>query len=370
MRVLVACGWPRPVGAATHAERLTAALRARGLEVQAVAVGNADRPAAHPELGLPPTAVSSATSLEIALGDGVDIGHAEDPSAAVALIALRDAGTVGAVAHTVHHLEAHSEVEPEELERRAIQESDVVVCASNWWADRIRSEFGVEALVVPHGVEAGRFAACAADREAAGAAMGWGARPVVLTVAGVQARKGSRVLLEAFARARARLGDRALLVLAGPVEESDYRDAWLDDADRLGLRVHMGERPPEDAEVVELGTVPVEHMPLLYRAADVVATPSTREGFGLTVLEAAAAGVPNVVSDIPVFGEHLSDGESCLMVPVGDSGPLAMALIRAARDDALRGRLVAGGAEVARRLSWTACAAAHERSYRAVLALR
>lgn len=370
MRVLVACGWPRPVGAAVHAERLTAALRRRGLEVHAVAVGNSDRPAAHPELGLPPTAVSSATSLEIALGDAVDIGHAEDPSAAVALLSLRDAGTLGAVVTTVHHLETHSEVEPEELERRAIQESDVVICSSGWWAERIRSQFGVDALIVPHGVESDRFAGCPADRAMAGAAMGWGLRPTVLTVAGVQARKGSRVLLEAFARARARLGDRALLVLAGPVEPSGYRDSWHEDARRLGLRVHIGDHPPEDADVAELGTVAVEEMPALYRAADVVATPSTREGFGLTVLEAAAAGVPNVVSDIPVFGEHLRDGESCLMVPVGDSGPLAMALVRAVRDEALRARIVAGGAEVARRLSWAACAAAHERSYRAVLALR
>ena len=45
-------------------------------------------------------------------------------------------------------------------------------------------------------------------------------------------------------------------------------------------------------------------MPVLYRAADTLAFPSTREGFGLVVLEALAAGLPAVVSDLPVLREH------------------------------------------------------------------
>jgi glycosyltransferase involved in cell wall biosynthesis len=107
-------------------------------------------------------------------------------------------------------------------------------------------------------------------------------------------------------------------------------------------------------------------MPPLYRASDALALPSTREGFGLVVLEALAAGTPAVVSDLPVFREHLRDGRDCLMTPVGDSGPLAEALVRAVRDPGLRARLAEGGRETAARFTWAAAAARHEEVYERV----
>lgn len=303
---------------------------------------------------------SAATAMD------ADVGHAEDPVAAAALLRLRDRGALRAVVTTVHHLATHDRGEVEDLQRRAVQEADATICASRWWMDRIRDEFGVDAVVVPHGIERERFEGCRETRAQAGEAFGWGERPAVLSLGGVQPRKGSRVLLEAFARARARIGEGALLVIAGPAEHHDFHEGWLLDAERLGLRVHRGGEPPREADVVELGAVPAARMPLLFRACDVLATPSTREGFGLAALEAAAAGVPNVVSDLPVFREHFVDGESCLMVPVGDSGPLAMALVRALRDDTLRAGIVRVAAEVARRFDWAACAEAHLRVYSGV----
>lgn len=296
-----------------------------------------------------------------------DVGHAQDPVAAAALLELRARGRLRAVVTTVHHLASHDRGEVEDLQRRAVQEADACICASHWWAERIRDEFSVEPVVVPHGVERARFADVPASRDEAGAVFGWGPRPVVLALGGVQARKGSRVLLEAFARARVRIGDGALLVVAGPAEHAEYRDGWLEDAGRLGLVVARGRDPGPDVDVVELGAVPGGDMPMLLRACDALASPSTREGFGLASLEAAAAGLPVVVSDLPVFREHFTDGADCLMVPVGDSGPLAMALVRVLRDAALRATLVEGGTALARRFDWSRCASEHEDVYRRVL---
>ena len=109
-------------------------------------------------------------------------------------------------------------------------------------------------------------------------------------------------------------------------------------------------------------------MPALYRAVDVLAYPSTREGFGLAVLEAASAGVPAAVSDLPVLRESLEDGRDCLMVPAGDSGPLADALVRLVRDRPLSERLLAGGRRTAARFRWADAAAAHLRVYEGVRA--
>jgi glycosyltransferase-like protein len=282
---------------------------------------------------------------------------------------------VAAVVRTVHHVDMFESRFLEECQRASIQDVDHRICVSRFWSERLEEEFGVDSDVVANGVDSARFARCPLDRTAAGIRLGWGARPVVLTVGGIEPRKGSRTLLEAFARAQGRLGDGALLAIAGGETLFDYRDyraGWWDDAARLGLRVHDhaaeggGWVVPADADVAILGNIPDEEMPTLYRAADVLGCPSTREGFGLVVMEALAAGLPVVTSDLPVFREHLADGHDCLMVPVGDSGPLAEALVSACHDGGLRAGLRAAGAETAARFTWAKAAEAHEEIYERV----
>ena len=114
-----------------------------------------------------------------------------------------------------------------------------------------------------------------------------------------------------------------------------YRDGALARLPELGL--------VEGRDVLLLGTVSEADLGGWYRAADAFAFPSVKEGFGLVVLEALAAGLPVVASDIPVFAEYLRDGESALLVPPNDPAALAGALGRLAADPALRRRLADGG---------------------------
>ncbi len=300
-----------------------------------------------------------------------DINHAVDPLSAQSLLQLREAGELDTVIRTIHHVDAFSDPALLEWQRRSIVDVDVRICVSQHWAERVSAEFGVGSSVIANGVEAVRFTSCAATRDEAGRRFGWGPRPVVLSVGGIEPRKGSRLLLEAFARARGRLGDDALLVIAGGgalFDAPDYEDAWWRDADRLGLAVHgAASDVSSDANVVILGVVAEDEMPFLYRAADLLAFPSTREGFGMVVLEAMAAGIPTVVTDLPVLREHLTDGEDCVMVSSGDSGPLSNALVSVARDESLRRRLVDAGRITATRFTWQASAAVHEQLYGRVL---
>jgi len=189
-------------------------------------------------------------------------------------------------------------------------------------------------------------------------------------VGGIEPRKGSRTLLAAFAAARERIGPEALLAIAGGetlFDYADYRDAWERDAEALGMRVHRGPRPPAGADVAVLGPIPDDDMPALFRGADLMAFPSEREGFGLVVLEAQAAGLPAVVSDLPVLHEFLADGRDCRMVPVGDATALSAALVEVMGADALRGRLVEGGRATAARFTWQRAAEAHEAVYERIL---
>jgi glycosyltransferase involved in cell wall biosynthesis len=149
--------------------------------------------------------------------------------------------------------------------------------------------------------------------------------------------------------------------VAGGATLFDHRD----EIDRFHA---LRERLDLDGSVRVLGPVSDAQLDDLYRAADVFALPSVKEGFGLAVLEALAAGLPAVVSDLDVFRTYLADGESALMAPVGDHAALATALVRAAASPELAARLRAGGRAVAARHGWDAAAAAHEAAYARFLA--
>lgn len=373
-----------PRGDVVHAVSLAEALAARGHDVELWALAQDGAPfLAEPRAPTRLVAFDTRTdesdaarvrrateTLAAAMraADPATINHTVDALSAQSLLQLRDEGVIAHVIRTIHHVDAFTDPDLLEWQRRSIVDVDVRTCVSTHWAERVAEEFGVASAVIANGVDAERFGGCRLSRAEAGARFGWGDRPVVLAVGGIEPRKGSRLLLEAFARARGRLGDDALLVIAGEgalFDAPDYREAWWRDAERLGLTVGDAESTPVDngVDVALVGVISESLMPVLYRGADVLAFPSTREGFGMVVLEAMAGGLPAVVTDLPVLREHLTDGRDCLMVPAGDSGPLANALVSLVRDQDLRDTLAVGGAQTVARFTWERCAIAHEELY-------
>ncbi len=388
MRIRIATYSTKPRGGVVHALNLAEALADRGHDIELWAL-SPDGAVFYREPRVPVQLVpverrededieSRILRYADVLADGMraagpaDVNHAEDCLSARSMLALRSEGHISSIVRTIHHVDAFTSAVLLECQRASILDVDHRLCVSRHWADRVQEEFGVASDVVANGVDAERFADCPLDRATAGRRFGWGDRPVVLAVGGIEPRKGSRLLIEAFARARGRLGDGALLAIGGGetlFDYQEYRQAWWGDAERLGLEIHSAApgEVPDSADVVILGTVDDDEMPALYRAADAFAFPSTREGFGLVVLEALASGIPVVVTDLPVLREYLQDGRDCVMVPAGDSGPLSDALVSAVRDAALRARLLDGGRATISRFTWAACAAKHEWIYEVIL---
>jgi glycosyltransferase-like protein len=272
---------------------------------------------------------------------GYDVVHAQD---------CISANAAGRCLRTVHHIDHFTTPELARCHERAITEPSARICVSAAVAAELRAGWGLAAEVIPNGVDAARFAAAAgADPAAVTARRGWRRRlgRYVLTVGGIEPRKGSLELLEAYAELSARQPDVQLVVAGGETlfDYRDYRARWDQRAAELAV-----------APVV-LGPVEEDALPPLVAAADAFAFPSAKEGFGLAAMEALAAGVPLVASGLPVFRE-IFEGAACFATtPAAFAAGLDQALTRP--DPALR----AAGQALAARYTWSAAAARHLRFY-------
>jgi len=378
----------KPRGGVVHTLALAEALHQAGYPVHVIALGDPAagffRPVHAPFTIIP--APPSLPSLEervfasvstlaeglAALAGDYPILHTQDCISARAACQVRDGvggprvgepatGRGGVVIRTVHHVDDFTSPSLIDCQRRAILEPDRILVVSEHWREIIRNEYGTAAEVVHNGVDTARFAAAdraqAAElRRRAGAAD----RQLILAVGGIEPRKGSETLVRAIASLR-RSGRRPVLAVVGGHSFQDYRayrERVLSSLPGLGLR--LGD------DVVLLGTVPDTELPAWYAAADVLAFPSTKEGWGLAVLEAMSAGLPVVASDLPVFREYLRPGRDALLPPVGDATALAAALTAVLDDRWLAGSLRSAGLTVCERFSWARSAAEHQAIYAAV----
>ena len=289
-----------------------------------------------------------------------DVLHTHDPIGGNALANLQDEGLIDGFARTVHHLEVFASPQLMFWQARGFRRARQVFCVSRLWQDILGRQHGIDASEVSNGVDSERFSATAHDTDAA-LARRLGVRtgaPVVLAVGGVEARKNTLRLLEAFVLLRARRPDAQLVIAGGAslLDHAHYTRDFKALADASGLRI--GRNQP----VVLTGPLDDADMPGLYRLADVVAMPSLNEGFGLVVLEALASGAPVVVSRIAPFTEYLTEAD-CQWADPEQPSSIADAIDRAlkTRDPAA----IARSAErLIARFSWAASAERHATLYR------
>lgn len=145
-------------------------------------------------------------------------------------------------------------------------------------------------------------------------------------------------LVRAFAIVRRHLSNAELVILG----EGDARPALEQLADTMGLR----------SAVRFMGFVDEEEKVRQLQRMHVVANPSAKEGWGLTVIEANACGVPVVASDVPGLRDSVRDGETGLLYDYGDVEKLAEKLLLVLRDEHLCARLSRGAAEFADGFRW------------------
>ncbi|AXH37467.1 MSMEG_0565 family glycosyltransferase (plasmid) [Humibacter sp. BT305] len=352
----------RPRGGVVHTLALAEALAARGQEVTVWTLARGGDEAFFRPLD--PAVRVQVVPFETRDGEGVgeriersiqtmaaafahadyDIVHAQD---------CISANAVGPCIRTIHHLDEFTTPRLIRCHEAAIVNPIARICVSRAVAAEVETGWGLRPTVIPNGVDAARFAA-AAGPAAATARARWRRElgDYVLALGGIEPRKGSVELLEAFALLRESRPELSL-VFGGGETLFDYRP----------YRARFEQRAAElGVTPVVLGTLADDDLPPLVASARALGFVSMKEGFGLAAMEALAAGVPVVARDLPVLREVFGDTVAYAADVPGIAAALDAVLTGAQEADPDAGRALAA------RHSWSTAAEAHERFYTAVLA--
>lgn len=249
------------------------------------------------------------------------------------------AGRAAGVPHRVHTFTGQVWTTRNGFARWALEQADRVIatCATQVLVDgRSQRDFLIAEGIVTReracvlgdgstcGVDAGRFKPDAAARSALRARLGIAPEDIVLLYLGrLNREKGVLDLAAAFRQLAERHPDVRLL-LVGPDEDNLEPE----------LRVLLG------AHAARLHRVGLVTQPeRCYPAADIFCLPSYREGFPVSVLEAAACGLPSVASRIYGVTDAVLEGTTGLLHPPRDAKALALAAERLIEDEALRRKM-------------------------------
>lgn len=206
---------------------------------------------------------------------------------------------------------------------------------------------GADSTIVPNGASIAHF------KGAKPATLPPGRR--MLFVGRLEPRKGFRVAVDAFAELGETFDDLRLVVVGDGPQRTQVR--------RLSRKLR--------ARVDMIGRVSHDALPTYHAAADFFVAPATgRESFGIVLVEAMAAGLPVIASDLPGYGEVVRHDREGLLVTPGDPLALAESAARLLGNETLARRLAMAGGVRARAFAWPRVAARVERVYDKVVRAR
>jgi phosphatidylinositol alpha-mannosyltransferase len=186
--------------------------------------------------------------------------------------------------------------------------------------------------IIPNGVEIEPFANAEPFEELRDGTLN------ILFVGRLEDRKGLSYLLRGYHRLRKRHVDARLIVVGAGPRMREYRR-------------YVATRRIRDVEFV--GHVPLEAKLRYYASADVFCAPSTgQESFGIVLLEAMAAGLPIVASDIHGYKQVVTRDREGYLVEPRNPTAIAAALYKLASDPELRHRMGEAGRATVPEYSW------------------
>lgn len=236
------------------------------------------------------------------------------------------------------------------LAKRALSGSAFVIANSKNTERILRERWKLPAAqvrVLHPGVDTQRFVP-APRSESARTRLGWGDRPVILTVGRLQRRKGHDQMIRALASIRRDVPD-VLYAIIGDGDERERLQALVADEGQGGHVQFLGEL--DDDALVQA-----------YQQCDLFALPNRQdgediEGFGMVLVEAQACGKPVIAGDSGGTAETLNEGETGRIVDCQGPDALAAVVSELLTDGPLRERMgTAARVWAASRFDWDALA--------------
>ncbi len=332
MKIAIAC-YPTYGGSGAVAAELGLALSERGHEVHFISYAQPfrlsefrDRVFFHevemehyPLFEHPPYALALAVSIyEVAEKFGLDLVHVHYaiPHATSAWIAAQmfEDRVAPRIVTTLHgtditlvgqHPSFHS------IARFSTLKSDGITAVSRYLQEQTERSFGVESArirVIPNFVDTDRYRRD--GKPCHRASLAPEGHKILMHVSNFREVKRVEDVVEIYARVRKRVPTRLVMVGDGP-----GRPLAAQRAEALGVAdgvLFLGKHSSVDE---------------LLACADVFLLPSESESFGLAALEALACGTPVVASRVGGIPEVVQDGESGVLLPVGDVEGMADAAV-------------------------------------------
>jgi glycosyltransferase-like protein len=293
-----------------------------------------------------------------------DIYHAQDCISANALKILRDCEAealrnrqiIPHFIRTVHHIDQFNSPYLQECHDRSILEPDLCLCVSQYWQQQLQQQYQVSAPVIINGINTQRFSSQANDLETIlKQRLGITGKPVYLTIGGIEPRKNSLQLLQAFIEVL-KTHPQAQLIIAGGETLFDYEPYRLEFFQLAQQHnINLG------TSLILPGVIADKDLPVLYRCADAFVFPSIKEGWGLVLLEAIASGLPVITANIPPFTEFLSH-QSAFLVDPHSHVAIAQAMLDILDQNTTQ-KLINHSAPIPAQYSWQKSAKMHLKLY-------
>ena len=352
MKVGIVCpyDWNVPSGVAIHVHDLAQALIDLGLDVEVLAPGEDDPDEPYPDyvtvVGRTVPVPYNGSVARVLFGprsasrvrrwirEGeFDVLHVHSPvTPSVGMVACWSAiGPIVATFHAAIDGRSRAMSSAAWMLQATLEKVRARIAVSEEARRTVVEHLGGDAVLVPNGVDVGRFAGAEVTPD-------WSGPGTIAFLGRVdEARKGLEVLLAAFPAIVA-ANPEARLLVAGPGETDALEHLPGDLASRVTL----------------LGRISEADKASLFASVDVYVAPHIGgESFGIVLLEAMSAGAPVIASDLAAFSDVLDGGRCGVLFGTGDPQALADATIALIGDADRRAELATIGRERAAEYDWS-----------------
>lgn len=217
------------------------------------------------------------------------------------------------------------------------------IAISKTTAQKLKKYVNSPICVIPCGVELSEFQNRTAISKL----------PNIVTISRLTRYKNIDKLILAFALLLLKFKNLKLTIVGNGPEEKKLKN--------LASGLHISR------SIKFISNLPRLELVKTLSSAQIFCLPSIVEGFGIAVLEAAAAGVPYVVSDIEVFREVTENGQGGLLFQAGSAKNLAQKLEELLNDKKLYDRKAKEASALARNYDWQEIAKETEELYKEVI---